>query len=106
VTISGPSEDVRVVDNPVELRYELWIGEMRAGFIAYRTEPGAVVLVHTDIDPALEGQGLGARLARGALDDIRERGLFVVPVCPFVASYIRTHTEYASLVIADTAIGD
>jgi uncharacterized protein len=35
---------------------------------------------------------------RGALDDMRARGLKVAPVCPFVAAYIRRHPEYADLV--------
>ena len=54
--------DLRVVDNPEELRYELWLGTTRAGFIEYRSEPGAILLVHTEVDPAVEGRGLGTRL--------------------------------------------
>lgn len=99
-------EDVRVVDDPAQLRYELWVGETRAGSIAYRAEPGAVVLIHTDVNPVFEGRGLGARLTAGALDDIRARGLFVVPLCPFVAAHIRRHPEYADLVVGDPAISD
>jgi hypothetical protein len=47
----------RVTDNPRASRYELWLGATRAGLIEYRSEPGVVVLVHTEIDPALAGQG-------------------------------------------------
>jgi predicted GNAT family acetyltransferase len=53
------------------------------------------VLVHTDVEPAYEGQGLGSVLAKGALDDLRERGVRAVPLCPFVWAYIRRHPEYA-----------
>lgn len=104
--MSRPSEGVLVVDNPAELRYELLVDGRRAGFIAYRTEPGVVVLVHTDIDPAVEGRGLGSVLAAGALDDLRARELRVVPLCPFVAAYIRRHPEYGDLVVADPATSD
>jgi uncharacterized protein len=90
--------DVRVIDNPEEQRYELWLGATRAGFIQYRSEPGTIVLVHTEVDPAFEGQGLGARLVAGALDDLRARGLTLVAVCPFVRAYLRHHREYADLV--------
>ena len=89
--------DLRVVDNPEELRYELWVGATRAGFIAYRSEPGAIVLVHTEVDPAFEGQGLGSRLVAGALDDLRARDLKLVAQCPFVRAYLRHHREYADL---------
>jgi predicted GNAT family acetyltransferase len=72
----------RVADNPRASRYELWLGATRAGLIEYRSEPGVVVLVHTEVDPALEGQGLGERLVAGALDDLRARGLKLAPLCP------------------------
>ena len=51
--------DVRVVDNPEQLRYELWLGATRSGVIAYRSEPGTILLVHTEVDPAFQGHGLG-----------------------------------------------
>ena len=91
--------DLRVVDNPEELRYELWVGATRAGFIEYRSEPGAILLVHTEVDPAFEGQGLGARLVAGTLDDLRARDVKLVPLCPFVRAYLRHHREYADLVV-------
>jgi predicted GNAT family acetyltransferase len=95
-----------VVDNPAELRYELRVDGEPAGLIRYRTEPGVVVLVHTEIFPAAEGRGLGSRLVAGALDDIRARGLRVVPLCPFAAAYVRRHPEYAELVVPDPATPD
>jgi len=100
------ANDLRVIDNPDELRYELWLGRTRAGFLSYRREPGTVVLIHTDVEPALEGQGLGSRLVAGALADLRNRGLTVVPLCPFVADYVRRHPEYEDLVVRDPALSD
>jgi predicted GNAT family acetyltransferase len=96
--------DVRVVDNPEEQRYELWLGATPAGFIEYRSEPGTILLVHTEVDPAFEGQGLGARLVAGALDDLRARGLRLVASCPFVRAYLRHHREYADLVAHGPAV--
>jgi predicted GNAT family acetyltransferase len=96
--------DLRVVDNPEELRYELWLGATRAGFIEYRSEPGAILLVHTEVDPAVEGKGLGSRLVAGALDDLRARGLKLVALCPFVRAYLRHHHEYADLVAPGGAV--
>jgi predicted GNAT family acetyltransferase len=93
-----------VRDNSAQLRYELIdedgdvIGELR-----YRREPGAVVLVHTEVDPAHEGQGLGGVLVEGAFNDLRERGLKIVPVCPFVRAWLRRHPDQADLVTSDPA---
>lgn len=93
--------DIDVRDDPVELRYEALADGRLVGEIRYRREPGAIVLVHTDVAPSAEGQHIGSRLVEAALADIRARGLRVVPVCPFVAGYLRRHPEYADLVTAD-----
>lgn len=85
-------------DNPAENVYELVLDGSRVGVIHYLPTRGALVLVHTEVAEELEGRGLGGRLIRGALDDIRARELRVVPVCPFVTSYLRRHPEYADLV--------
>jgi predicted GNAT family acetyltransferase len=93
--------NISVTDNPAELRFELHVDGELAGQIRYRRRPDAVVLVHTDVDPHFEGQGLGSRLVRGTLDDLRARGVAVVPLCPFVADFIVRHPEYADLVATD-----
>ena len=90
--------DTTVVDNAAELRYELRLGAEVVGQIRYATEPGLVFLIHTEVAESIDGKRLGSVLVRGALDDIRARGLRVVPVCPFVVAYIRRHPEYGDLV--------
>ena len=88
----------RVVDNPAALRYELWTDEVLAGWIQYTRAGDVVTLVHTDVDPAFEGRGLGSVLVAGTLDDVRSRGKRIRPLCPFVAAYLRRHPEYADLI--------
>ena len=98
--LDGSAENIEVRDKPSELRYELLLDNQLVGEILYRLAPDAVVLLHTEVLPSLEGKGLGARLVAGALDDIRARGLHVVALCPFVRSYIRRHhPDYADLVV-------
>ena len=86
------------VDNPRRHRFELRSGDTLLGFLVYRLGDDVITLVHTEVDPAHSGQGHAATLARAALDEARERGLAVVPSCPYVASYIGKHPEYADLV--------
>ena len=85
-----------VTNNEAELRYELHDGDELVGEIRYRKVPGGYALVHTEVEPKREG--LGSEIMRGALDDMRARGLRAVPVCPFVSAFIRRHPEYADLV--------
>ncbi|MEM1268554.1 MAG: GNAT family N-acetyltransferase [Bacteroidota bacterium] len=91
-----PHQDVPVVRNDGRQRYEIDLDEGLA--MAYFTERGSkIVFTHTEVPQELEGQGIGSRLIRSALDDARERGLKVVPLCPFVKAYIRRHDEYQDL---------
>ena len=91
-------DTVTVRQNLEEQRYEAIVDGRRAGFVTYVEKPGGIVFVHTEVDSAFEGQGVGSRLAAGALDAARARGLSVVPRCPFIAEYIRRHPEYQPLV--------
>ena len=90
--------EIRVGDNPEAHRYELFADGRRVGLAAYRLTPGVITFTHTEVDPDVEGQGLGGRLVRRALDDARARGLAVRPLCPFVADFIQRNPEYADLV--------
>ena len=90
--------DTEFVDNADLHRFELRAGEEVLGFIDYQRATHAIVLVHTEVDEAHSGKGYAATLARSALEDARSRGLRVVPTCPYVASYLRKHPEYADLV--------
>jgi predicted GNAT family acetyltransferase len=98
--------DVSVIDNADELRYELRFDGRFVAEIRYRLEPGVRVLVDVDVAPRLEGHGLGSRLVEGALDDLRARGIAVVPHAPFVADFINRHPEYSDLVAADPEVSD
>ncbi|SDG88658.1 hypothetical protein SAMN05421505_10914 [Sinosporangium album] len=91
-------QDIRVVDNPQASRYEVLVDGALAGFAEYRLKREKIIFPHTEVNPEFEGQGLGSRLARAALDASRDAGLTVVPACPFIAAYIRRHPDYVELV--------
>ncbi|NDU73597.1 GNAT family N-acetyltransferase [Actinomadura sp. DSM 109109] len=87
-----------ITDDPGQGRYEIRLDGELAGFAEYERGEGAVVFLHTEIDPAFEGRGVGSALARGALDDVRSKGLSVVPLCPFIKKWIGRHPDYRDLV--------
>ena len=91
------SESPEVVDNPDASRFEIRVDGERAGLATYRLHPDRIVFLHTEIDDAFEGKGLGGVLVRSALDTARERGLRVVASCPFVKGWIERHPDYADL---------
>lgn len=89
---------LRIEDDPANNRYKVWLGDEVAGYSDYESEPGRVVFTHTVVRPRFEGRGIGSRLAKYAVDDARERGLRITPVCPFIRSWLERHDEYDSIV--------
>jgi len=86
-----------VRDNREEQRFELMIDGQRAE--AYYALDGKVItFTHTDVPQVLSGQGIGSRLIKGALDQVRARGLKVRANCPFVSAYLGKHREYDDLI--------
>jgi predicted GNAT family acetyltransferase len=78
-------------------RFELTVDGQTA-FSTYRERDNRISFLHTEVPEALRGGGVGGRLARAGLDYARAHKLEVVPHCPFIASYIKSHPEYADLV--------
>jgi len=92
-----------IADHPERHRYELEIDGRKAAEIVYRMHgPGAIDLVHTEVKPGFEGQGLGSKIATFALDDARKRGLKVIPSCSYIKGFVGKHPEYADLVVSLT----
>lgn len=89
---------VTVRNVPQRQRYEAVLDNELAGFTEYRLDGDRVVFLHTEVDDRFEGQGVGTRLVRGALDDVRASGRLIVARCPFVRSWLARHPDYADLV--------
>ena len=89
--------ELAIRDNPDRNRFEADLSDGSAAFAAYMLEPGKIILTHTEVPPQHEGKGIGTALIRFALAAARERGLEVVPLCPFFAAYIAKHPEEQDL---------
>jgi len=85
--------DARVELNQATFRYELLVGDQVAGFAQFHDSGNRIVFTHSEIDDAFAGQGLGKILAAGALDDAVAREKVIVPVCPFIARYVRKNID-------------
>ncbi len=86
--------DVR--DNAAEHRFE-FEAEGHHATANYDLSGDVITFTHTEVPPELGGKGIGSKLVRGALDQVRARKLRVVAKCPFVKAYIDKHPEYVDL---------
>lgn len=82
-------------------RYEITADGELAGFAQYRERPGLIAFIHTEVDDRFAGRGIGSKLVAAALADVRERGLHVLPFCPFVNHYLVEHESDRDLVPAE-----
>ena len=88
--------DLIVRDNAERHRFEIDFGDSVA-FADYVLMTGKIMFTHTEVPHAHEGKGIGTALIEAALASARERGLKVIPTCPFFASYMKRHTEVQDL---------
>ncbi|HEY4377867.1 MAG TPA: GNAT family N-acetyltransferase [Acidimicrobiales bacterium] len=91
---------IEITDHHERSRYELAVDGQLAGFADYRRRPGVIDLVHTQIDPEFQGQGLAGKLIAYMLDSARAEGLVVEPSCPFVRKFLGDHPADRDLVSA------
>lgn len=97
--MNNARDDVVVERNVKASRYEVHAGGTLS-VLEYRRDGERVMFTHTGVPAELEGRGIAGALAQAALDDARTEGLEVIPLCPFVAAYIRRHPAYLDLVPA------
>ena len=89
--MSSPDEPVTVTVNTNLQQFEAVV-ERHKGVLEYHLrDDNAIVFTHTEVPHPVQGRGIGSALARAALVFARERNLKVIPVCPFVEHYIKTH---------------
>ena len=95
MTTAAPNFAIR--DNIEKHRFEADLGDGSVAIAEYNLLHGKIVFTHTEVPPAHEGQGIGSALIRFGLASARERGLKVIPICPFFAAYIKKHAEEQDL---------
>jgi uncharacterized protein len=89
VTVPGDTA-AAIADNPQAHRLEMQV-DGAVAYAAYELAPGTITFTHTLVPQALRGRGIGTQLVEAGLALARERGLKVIPVCPFFIAYLRSH---------------
>jgi len=84
-------------DNAALSRFELEAGGVTA-FMNYRLAGDVMTLAHTETPVAARGRGMASQLVKGVLEEVRRRGLKIVPRCPFVSAYLTKHPEFGDIV--------
>ena len=98
------NDPITVRNDPQRHRYELLDGDTVIGGAHWMPHEGPEgpqrIFHHTVVDDAYTEQGLASRLVRSAVDDTAEAGESVVPVCPFVKSWLEKHPDHRAHTVA------
>ncbi len=100
--MKGSANNIPIVKNKVgnQHRFELGLDGGTAYVEYILNQQGTIYLTHTEVPVALEGKGIGSTLVNKVLDHIREEGLKMAPLCPFIAVFLERHPEKAEGLLA------
>lgn len=97
--------NLNLVDVASKKRYEAIIDGSTA-YIEYIKAQDKIYLTHTEVPKSMEGKGIGSALVLKVLEDIEKKNLTLIPLCPFVALYLKRHPEWKKLVMKGINIGE
>lgn len=93
-----------LINNEERKRYELEV-EGKTAYIEYLLAQGKIYLTHTEVPRELEGKGIGSSIVQQVLEEVKKNGLKLMPLCPFVAAYLKRHPEWKSILADGVNIG-
>lgn len=94
-----------IVHNQKENQFE-WKMNGKSAVVDYFLNNNIMTITHTYVPRSLEGQGIGAALAKQALDYALENGMKIIPACSFIQVYLARHPEYKVLQVDNRKEGD
>ncbi|GAB3698131.1 GNAT family N-acetyltransferase [Spirosoma flavus] len=99
-------ESSSIQHNSQRHRFELET-DGKLSIVAYhKVDDDTLALTHTEVDPSLEGRGIGSKLVDGVLHYIEDHNLKIVPLCPFVSAYLKRHPDWNRVVSTTYSVND
>jgi len=90
--------EVKIKENKEKKRFEVEVEvENKLALIEYIRAEDKMYLTHTEVPSELEGKGIASSMAKQVLQQIKDEDLKLVPLCPFIASYVKRHPEWKEI---------
>ena len=87
-------------------RFELETDGKLSVVVYDKIDDETLALTHTEVDPSLEGHGVGSKLVEGVLQYVEQHNLKIVPLCPFVSTYLKRHPDWNRVVSSAYDVND
>ncbi len=101
-----PSTEPTITLNRAHDRFELLTDGKKSVVAYFQPDDNTLALAHTEVHPDLEGQGIGSNLVQQVLEYSEQHNLKIVPLCPFVAAYIKRHPDWQRVVSTEYDVND
>jgi len=75
--------------------------EGHIAFIDYKLTDERLFLIHTEVPRELEGRGVARAIVEKAFQFAKDKGYKVVPICPYIQSYLKKHREWDDIIASD-----
>ncbi|RYF76642.1 MAG: N-acetyltransferase [Cytophagaceae bacterium] len=72
----------------------------------FQPDEHTLALTHTEVHPDLEGKGVGSNLLKQVLAYVEQHNQKIVPLCPFVSTYIKRHPDWQRVVSTEYDVAD
>ena len=69
-------------------------GEVAAEMVYNSTSENKMIIEHTEVNPSLEGRGVGKQLLAALIEYVRANDIKVVPLCPFANAMLKRTKEW------------
>jgi predicted GNAT family acetyltransferase len=90
--------DIRTEDSDKGGRYVIGEAGAEAEMTFSRASPRLIVIDHTGVPDIYRGQGIGAKLAAHAIEQARQGGWKIIPLCPFMKAQVQRHPDWADVI--------
>lgn len=88
---------IKVINNQTKKRYEITLGS-HVAYLEYIPAGQNLVISHTEVPTGLEGGGIGSRLVKHVLEELKGSNKKAIITCPFAIGYIQRHPEYREVI--------
>lgn len=74
-------------------------GNDLAQMVYSRQGESQITILHTEVDPSLEGKGVGKALVAAAVEYARANNIKILPLCPYAKKVLERTEEYQDVLI-------
>lgn len=89
-------ENLKVVHNPEQNRFEVEL-EGQIAKLDYLVDGDSIIMTHVGVPYEFRGHGVAGVITKAGLEYAKAKSLRVIPMCSYVAAYIRRNPQYAEL---------